>query len=127
MSANKLINAVIALVEDRPEVAKEMLRSPEMRLSSTEVQGRLSRALEERESKAIVAAMKSVLRLSLRADPSVAAEAEGIKWDPLMEWAHKTHDEAFYHGVAFVERLLEEYIEGFTTEVLARPVLAERV
>jgi 16S rRNA C967 or C1407 C5-methylase (RsmB/RsmF family) len=116
MSANKLINAVIALVEDRPEVAKEMLRSPEMRLSSTEVQGRLARALEEREAKAIVAAMKSVLRLSLRADPAVAAEEEGIEWTAPQEEdsERKIHDEAFYQGVAFVERLLEEYIEGFT-------------
>ena len=115
MSANKLLNAVIALVEDRPDVAKEMLRSPEMRMSSTEVQGRLSRALAEREAKAIVSAMKSVLRLSLRADPAVAAEAQGIEWDDSMEWAHRVHDEAFYQGVSFVEKLLEEYIEGFTT------------
>lgn len=115
MSANKLINSVIALVEDRPEVAKEMLRSPEMRLSSTEVQGRLARALAEREAKVIVAAMKSVLRLSLRADPADAIEASEFDLGESDSFVRKVHSEAFYHGVSFVEQLLEEYIEGFTT------------
>ena len=104
MSANKLINAVIALVEDRSEAAKEMLRSPEMRLSSTEVQVRLEKALREREAKAVTEAMKSVLRVSLRADPGDTLSG--------------TEVEAFYQGVTFVEHLLEEYVEHLLEEYI---------
>ena len=64
MSANKLINAVIAMVEDRPQDAREMLRSPEMKsIPLGEVHSRLSKSLRDREIKAQITHPKTGLRV----------------------------------------------------------------
>lgn len=95
------------MVEDRPKEAREMLRSPEMRVSSTDVQIRLAEAVAKRECKATTLALRSVLRVALRANPQDIAKASGLIWDA-------SHEEAFLHGVAFVENILEDYIDNLT-------------
>lgn len=106
MSTNTLINAVLALVEERPSDAREMLRSPEMRVSSNEVQVRLAKALQTREDAAVTRILKSILRVSLRADSKAAAKSLDQKWDT-------SHEEAFLQGVAFVESIIEDYVHEF--------------
>lgn len=100
MSANKLINAVIALVEKRPADAREMLRSPEMKqISSSEVQQRLACAVLKRERAAQVMVLKQVLNDSLRIEVTQAVSA-----DPA---------EAYLQGVAAVEKIIDDYIDAF--------------
>ena len=65
MSDNKVLNAVIALIENRPEVAKELLRSPEMSISVSEVTVRLNYALDDSRDKAIVEVLRKILRKTL--------------------------------------------------------------
>ena len=99
MSYNKLINAVIALVEDRPADAREMLRSPELKVSASEVQQRLFTALRERETAARVDSLKDVLLTSLRID------ADTIERDD------PKHREAFLRGVTAVEKIVENLLD----------------
>jgi len=66
MSYNKTLNAVIAFIEDRPEVAREILRSPEMeQVSISDVSARLYHALEDCKDKAIVEVLRKVLRKTM--------------------------------------------------------------
>lgn len=104
MSENKIINALIAFIEGRTSEAKEMLRSPEMRVSSSDVQGRLEAALDFRVSRQTIHTIKDVLHRSLRVDPKEEAARLKLKWTT-------SHEDAFYTGVNYVESLLEEYIE----------------
>jgi hypothetical protein len=93
MSANKLINAVIALVEDRPKDAREMLRSPEMRVSVGEVQNRLFTAIRKREVQAQVAILKQILSTTLRLEIHTGPE-----------------EEAYAKGIADVEEIIDHVI-----------------
>lgn len=102
MSTNKLINAVIALVEERPADAREMLRSPEMKTSVSEVQNRLATALRKREAKAKIKALKSVLTHSLRIDTDIYQSLPECR-------------EAFVLGISAVERIIDGHIEEFET------------
>lgn len=104
MSENRIINAIIALIEDRTDEAKEMLRSPEMRVSSSDIQGRLGAAIDFRESKATTFAMKTVLYKSLRADPKDEARRNNLKWN-------SSHEEAYFLGISHVESIIEACIE----------------
>lgn len=99
MSYNKLINAVIALIEDRPADARKMLRSPEAKFSIGDVQNRLFVAVKNRENVAMVSILKNVLRASLRIDSDI----------PDLATAHQR--EAFLMGVAAVEQIVENYLE----------------
>lgn len=95
MSNNKVINAVVALIEDRPKVAREILRGPEVNLSTSELIGRVYTALQDRERKAAIEALKNVLRSSMRV-------------------THPTQDETFFVGVATVEGIIEDAITELT-------------
>lgn len=97
---SNVINAVVALVENRPKDAREILRSPGMKISSTELQARLERSLVKREREAIAAAMKDVLKRTLRVNVKAAL---GEKYNESLE-------ESYLQGVAFVESILDEYI-----------------
>lgn len=95
---NKLLNAVIALVENKPEVARTLLRSPDMKGASiSEVQSRLYDALDKIKAEAARAALRGVMQRSLRLSV--------LKGDTVEEEA-----EVFMTGVVAVETLLEEAI-----------------
>lgn len=108
--SNKVINAVIALIEDRPSAAREMLRSPELKVSINEVQNRLFDAVRRREARAKVEALKDVLRTSLRLDPS----NRGFQSD--------AEREAFILGISAVETIVENAIDsvGPEAQILSR-------
>lgn len=97
--SNQVINAVIALVEDRAKDAREMLRSPGSKIDIGEVQTRLAIALNERVSKAQIEVLKRALRSSLHLDPSV----EIPKSDE--------EREAYLLGVSHVEGIIDDIIE----------------
>ena len=95
--SNQLINAVIALVEDRPKDAREMLRSPGSKISVSEVQNRLAFALRNRENAAAIAALKGIIRATLRMDPPSNGK-------------DTIYREAYLEGVAEVERIIDNAI-----------------
>lgn len=96
-----LINAVIALIDERPADAREMLRSPEMRsVSPNEVHSRLHVAIKDREIKAQVAILKRVLSTALRINAVEATEHH----------SDLDADELYLMGVAEVERIIDEAI-----------------
>lgn len=104
---NKLLNAMIALIENRPEVARTLLRSPDMKAFSIgEVQSRLHAALDRAKAGAIIEALRQVMHQSLRLTGTL---------DP---GATEQQQEAFLKGVAAVESILEHYIEDTKLEVL---------
>jgi hypothetical protein len=105
-ASGKLVNAVIALVEERAADAREMMRSPEMRVSSSELQIRLAKALQTREDTAITKTLKSILRVSLTADAQYTAKKLGFTWD-------SDNEEAFLQGVVWVETIVENYLNEF--------------
>lgn len=99
--SNTLINAVIALISERPADAREMLRSPEMRnISPGEVQSRLHVAIKDREIKAQVFVLKQVLSTALRINATEATENH----------TDLDADELFLMGVAEVERIIDNAI-----------------
>jgi len=87
---NEVINAVIALIEDRPHNARQILRAPGVNVPISAVQARLNVAVENREKKAKIEVLKEVLRRSLRAQPK-----------------EKETSEAFFEGVSHVESIAE--------------------
>ncbi len=99
MSSNKLINAMVALVEERPKDVREMLRSPELKLSVGEVQSRLASAIRKRENKAKVSVLKQVLNETIRIDMSLT-----VAWSPQQR-------ESYLQGVAYVEEVIDDLIE----------------
>lgn len=94
--SNKLINAVIALVEDRSSDAREMLRSPELKISISEVQGRLGTAIVKRENAAAIKILKDVLNKTLRIDVEKSVG--------------DANREAFIQGVSQVEEIIDNVI-----------------
>lgn len=115
MSNKLIINAVIALVEDNSKVARDMLRSPELRVSIGEVQSRLYASLQKRDSSAQIVALKSILLKSMRIEPSVpVAGSTDIINAP---WSDK-EKEIYFMGVSRMESIVEELIDKLTTEVL---------
>ena len=112
--SNKLVNAVIALVEDNSRVAREMLRSPELKLPIGEVQSRLYTSLLKRDKKAQVEALKSVLLESLRIEPS--KPLTGTDSTSAAPWSDK-EKEIYFMGVARMESIVEELIEKLTAEI----------
>lgn len=86
---NTLLNSVIALLENRPKDAREMLR--EGVREDGAVLTRLMTAIRKRETAAQVRVLKQVLTDSLRIDSGAA-------------------DEAYLQGVEKVEGIIDEYI-----------------
>lgn len=104
MSYNNLLNAVIALVEDRPADAREMLRNPDTKIPVGEVQSRIFQAVKNREDSAQKSILKDVLRTSLRIDAN--------KPKAKVDWSEDQR-EAFLMGVAAVEQIVEDYLASF--------------
>lgn len=92
MSLNKAINAVIAVIEERPEVAKGILREPTSDVKSIpEVLNRLRTAL----NKYAAGEIRQGLLEALHVEPDRDAES---------------HPDTFYSGVRAVETVFEQRI-----------------
>lgn len=105
--SSKVINAVIALIEDRPQDAKEMLRSPELKVSSSELQSKLFSSLRKRENAAAAKALKDVLRSTL----SVDADLLPIL---LKRACTEEEKEAFLLGICHAEDVVEETLGDYS-------------
>lgn len=111
MNTNTLLNAVIALLEDRPKDARAMLREPGTKFPEGEVLIRLMAAIRKRETTAQVRVLKLVLTESLRIDhAALAAAPDG---DTVGE------DDLVLLGVATVEKIIDEYIVSLDSNILA--------
>lgn len=98
--SNKLINAVIALIEDRPEDARAMLRSPEVKdLSVSEVQGKLYAALDVIKDHAVKKALRDVLNHTIK-----LGQKDGRK---IPEDSY----EAYVQGIVEVENIIDSHIK----------------
>jgi hypothetical protein len=90
MSLNNGINAVIALLEDRPAAAKEFLRAPTSDVQNISgVMIRLDQAARKNAAKEI----REILKQAMSIQPSDDKNPDQI--------------EAFYEGVTSMEYLLE--------------------
>jgi hypothetical protein len=92
MSLNKAMNAVIALIEERPRLARELLREPTSDVNNVpEVINRLRQALRKYAANEI----RKVLIECLRTECPLPAD----------------QDSAYFEGVRKVEELFEAHIE----------------
>lgn len=98
--SNALINAVIALIENRPKDARAMLRSPELKVPVSELQMRLATALDKREKKAQLEVLQRVLQTTLRIDINL-----------LSDWTDEQREQ-YLEGVADVETIIDNIITG---------------
>lgn len=102
MSLNNSMNSVIALLEGRPALAKDILRRPTSDVTNVpEVMSRLDRAVNKRVAKELKVILMDLMRL--QAPTNYTTDA----------------CEYFYEGVAAVEAQLELFVvqyEGSSVE-----------
>src|SRR3569833_1012916 len=101
MSLNSALNATVALIEGRTQLAKEILRGPGSDVKNVpKILARLDHAV----SKASAQTLRTALRRTLAAQPRPMAQNEESE-----EYAK--YEEGFYEGVAFVEAVIESIAE----------------
>jgi hypothetical protein len=94
---NKLLNALLALIENRPQVARELLRSPELKINSlSDIVARINSAIVTANTKYNELVLKSILRESLSIEI------------PEITDANRQYVDAFVAGVTAVEEIIEE-------------------
>lgn len=94
MSLNKAINATIALIEGRTDIAKEIFRDPTSDVKNIpEIMARLDRVV----NKAAARAIRNGLKRTLAIQTGTPATSEDFE-----------DDTAFYFGVSRVEELFEQ-------------------
>lgn len=93
--SNILINSIIALIEERPQDAREMLRGPDLKISITDVQTRLDTAIYNREREATKIALKQIMNISARIDVD--------KLNPNMSIEER---DAFVEGITHLENII---------------------
>jgi hypothetical protein len=99
MSLNTAINAVIALIEDQTDLAKELFRGPNSDVRSIpEVVNRLRRAIDLNMAKGIRRALVDTLKIQPPASQDVR---------------HEVNKEDFYAGVVAAE----QHFESVATEL----------
>lgn len=99
---NKILNAILALMQDKPHVAWELLRSPELRVVNTsEIHNKINIVLSEIKVKAMKSALTSVLNSSLALDPPSEKEYS------------KEYIEAWMAGVTEVEAIVQEWLNQY--------------
>ena len=96
MSLNAALNATVALIEGRTDIAKEILRSPTSDVKDVPmIMVRLNQAVDKTAAKAL----RNALLRTLAIRPDVLA------------LANSNQEEAFYLGVDAVESVLEKVAE----------------
>lgn len=97
MSLNAALNATVALIEGRTDIAKELIRAPGSDVKDVPaIVARLDRAVAKTAARAL---RNALLRtLAIRPDPLTLANA--------------TSEEAFYLGVNATELVLEKAAEN---------------
>lgn len=96
MGMNAALNATVALIEGRTDIAKEIIRAPGSDVNNVPgIMSRLERAVNIAAAKALRNAL--IRTLSIVPDPKVLAK-------------HKSQEETFYSGVAAVEAILERVV-----------------
>lgn len=99
MSATKMLNAILAFIEGRPEDARIFMRSSEMPVvNSGEIQARIAVAITDAEATAVRNALREILTRTL-----ALQIPEGMDRD------------TYLRGVTDVEEMIERVIIG--TEV----------
>lgn len=97
MSLNKAINSVVALIEGRTDIAKEIFRDPTSDVQNIpEIMARLDATVEKAAAKAIRNGL--IRALALRPDPKMLKDLRQKSPDVLQE-------SAFFAGIAAVEEL----------------------
>jgi hypothetical protein len=110
MSLNTDLNIFLALLEDRPEAAKNILGSLPHRVSSTEltkIQGRIEQARENIKCQAV----KGALRLAFNDILKINAKEFVHSSTSEMDSAGLTPEDVFLQGVEAVEGILTKLIE----------------
>jgi hypothetical protein len=100
MSLNKAINATIALVEGRTDIAKEVFRAPDSDVK--DIPAVVAR-LEEVVNKAAAKAIRNGLVRALSIQPNVPISA--------LKELRDAYEEGFYAGMNQVETLFETIAE----------------
>lgn len=104
MSLNKAINATIALIEGRTDIAKEILRDPQSDVRNIPaIMVRLNRVVDL----AAARAMRNVLVTALGIQPQLPVEPQKIT-----EANRQAYEKAFYDGVSAVEALFSQVVYG---------------
>lgn len=106
MLENTIANAVLALVENRPEDARSIVRSSSLGEKSSPfftIQDRLHNALAEREKQYARRLLKVILVKSMRLE----CPFEGILYDGKDE-------ESFLKGVKTVEDIIEDELKAIS-------------
>jgi hypothetical protein len=108
--SSKVINAVISLIAGRPEDAREVLRSPELKIKSiSDVQVRLAGAIEGVKCGAVKQSLRELLQHTLRLERPTKLIAE-IGEDADTATLRAALDNAYLQGVTAVEDLVERMI-----------------
>lgn len=97
---NTVLNGVLALIEDRPEAAKEYLGDHLDRSSRASLSARIYGALDKRDDITIIKELRYLLRESLKIQ-FPADLNDNVEMD------------AFFLGVKAVEDLIEERLKEF--------------
>ena len=95
MSLNTAMNAVLAILEDRAELARDILRSPNSDI--TDINTVMTRVYMAVDKEAINA-IKQVLRAALTLQPPDSMTS--------------VEKEAFYQGIKAIEELLDKKVNG---------------
>jgi hypothetical protein len=112
MSLNAALNATVALIEGRTDIAKDILRAPSSDVKDVPgIMARLNRSVDRAAAKA----MRNALVASLTVQPAgkivhdkVRADCPKCGEDFTVE---TSHEEAFFQGVSAVETIIEQAIE----------------
>jgi len=98
VSLNAALNATVALIEGRTDLARNILRSPVSDVKNVpEILARLDRAVRRVAAKAIRNAMIHTLAVRL-----------GPKPDDRSDYDWKVYEEGFYEGVTAAEKVIED-------------------
>jgi uncharacterized small protein (DUF1192 family) len=102
VSENTTLNAVLALLEGRPELARSFLRYPGSEIASiTDLQTRIYRSMEVLRCQAVKEAMRKLLDATVRKSPSDAVLSGDL-----------SASDAFVLGVTEIEDMITEIIHA---------------